>query len=70
MIHSNSSKLIPFYGQFLQILKTKFLVQTLISQRIMSLIKCFTDQNLSQLTQNRISFEFEKLTFIFHVMLR
>ena len=33
MIHGNSSILIPCFGQSSQILKTKYLVQTLISQR-------------------------------------
>ena len=48
------------FGQFLQIFKTKFSVQTLISQRIMNLIESFTDQNLRKLTRDRKKFEFEK----------
>ena len=43
----------PVFGRFSQILKTKFLVQTLVSQPNMKLIERFMDQNLSTLTQGR-----------------
>ena len=46
-------KLIPCFGQFSQIFKTKFSVQTLISQPNMNQIKCFIDHDLSWLTVNQ-----------------
>ena len=58
-------KLISCFGRFSQILKTKFLVETLISQPNLNQISHFMDQNLSWLIVNRKQFQFWKSKIFF-----
>ena len=55
----------PVSGRFSQIFKTRFLVQTLISQGNINQIKRFIDQNLSWLILNRKHFQCWKSKILF-----